>query len=168
VGLSSYLLINFWFTRIQANKAAIKAMLVNRIGDFALLLALLCTFFTFNSLDYDVVFSLVPLAVNYTIVLADFHVSAIDFICLFLFLGAMGKSAQLTLHSVDKNSAWVFKLLKEYENVPLVSQENSLIIRKHTKNLYLQLYFVFIFYTKRRKFLVSSVKSEFLVAVCTF
>ena len=56
VGLSSYLLINFWFTRIQANKAAIKAMLVNRVGDFALLLAIFTIFFIFNTLDFDTIF----------------------------------------------------------------------------------------------------------------
>ena len=62
VGLSSYLLINFWFTRIQANKAAIKAMLVNRVGDFALLLAIFTIFFIFNTLDFDTIFVLVPLS----------------------------------------------------------------------------------------------------------
>ncbi len=52
VGVSSYLLINFWFTRIQANKEAIKAMLINRVGDFALLLAIFCIYFVYNTLDY--------------------------------------------------------------------------------------------------------------------
>ena len=51
VGVSSYLLINFWFTRIQANKAAIKAMLINRVGDFCLLLAIFTIYFVFNSLN---------------------------------------------------------------------------------------------------------------------
>ena len=64
VGLASYLLINFWFTRIQANKAAIKAMLVNRVGDFSLLLAIFAIYFVFNSLDYDTVFSLTPLMLS--------------------------------------------------------------------------------------------------------
>jgi proton-translocating NADH-quinone oxidoreductase chain L len=99
VGLASYLLINFWFTRIQANKAAIKAMLVNRIGDFCLLLAIFGIYFVFNSLDYDVVFSLAPLVVNTKIVVGNFEVPALDMICIFLFLGAMGKSAQLGLHT---------------------------------------------------------------------
>lgn len=99
VGVSSYLLINFWFTRIQANKAAIKAMLVNRIGDFSLLLAIFTIYFVFNSLDYDVVFSLVPLMVDYKIFVGDFQLPAIDLICILLFLGAMGKSAQLGLHT---------------------------------------------------------------------
>jgi len=99
VGLSSYLLINFWFTRIQANKAAIKAMLVNRIGDFALLLAIFTIFFVFNSLDYDVIFPLVPLALNYSLWVGGFEFVIIDLISVLLFVGAMGKSAQLGLHT---------------------------------------------------------------------
>jgi len=99
VGLSSYLLINFWFTRIQANKAAIKAMLVNRVGDFALLLAMFSIYIIFNSLDYDIIFTLVPLFVNYNIVIGTVNFCAIDVICILLFLGAMGKSAQLGLHT---------------------------------------------------------------------
>jgi len=99
VGLSSYLLINFWFTRIQANKAAIKAMLVNRIGDFALLLAIFTIYLTFNSLDYDIIFNLVPLFVNHSIIVGTFTFPALDIICVLLFVGAMGKSAQLGLHT---------------------------------------------------------------------
>jgi NADH-ubiquinone oxidoreductase chain 5 len=95
VGLSSYLLINFWYTRIQANKAAIKAMLVNRVGDFAILFGLFLIYFVFNSLDYDVVFSLalkIPSENSYIF-------SYLDLITLLLFIGAMGKSAQLGLHT---------------------------------------------------------------------
>jgi proton-translocating NADH-quinone oxidoreductase chain L len=99
VGVSSYLLINFWFTRIQANKAAIKAMLINRIGDFALLLAIFTIYFMFNSLNYDIVFSLAPNFLDYRIIIANFEIPAIDLICVFLFIGAMGKSAQLGLHT---------------------------------------------------------------------
>ena len=99
VGVSSYLLINFWFTRIQANKAAIKAMLVNRIGDFGLLIAIFTIYFVFNSLDYDVVFSLIPLAVNYKVIFLGFQLPVLDLIGIFLFIGAMGKSAQLGLHT---------------------------------------------------------------------
>ena len=99
VGISSYLLINFWFTRIQANKAAIKAMLINRIGDFALLLAIFTIFFMYNSLNYDIVFTLTPLFLDYRIILGNFEIPAIDLICIFLFIGAMGKSAQLGLHT---------------------------------------------------------------------
>ena len=99
VGLSSYLLINFWFTRIQANKAAIKAMLVNRVGDFALLLAIFAIYFVFNSLDYDTVFSLTPLMLDHKILVGAIEIPAIDMICVLLFIGAMGKSAQLGLHT---------------------------------------------------------------------
>jgi NADH-ubiquinone oxidoreductase chain 5 len=99
VGLSSYLLINFWFTRIQANKAAIKAMLINRIGDFSLLLAIFAIYFIFNSLDYDTIFSLTPFMLDYKILIGGIKVPALDMICLLLFFGAMGKSAQLGLHT---------------------------------------------------------------------
>ncbi len=99
VGVSSYLLINFWFTRIQANKAAIKAMLVNRVGDFFLLLAMFTIYVVFDSLDYGVVFSLVPLATNETLIIGTYEFNIIDLICIFLFLGAMGKSAQIGLHT---------------------------------------------------------------------
>ena len=99
VGLSSYLLINFWFTRIQANKAAIKAMLVNRIGDFALLLAIFTIYSTFNSLDYDIIFTLVPLFIDSSILVGTARFPVIDIICILLFIGAMGKSAQIGLHS---------------------------------------------------------------------
>ena len=99
VGVSSYLLINFWFTRIQANKSAIKAMLVNRIGDFFLLLAIFTIFVTFNSLNYDVIFSVVPFFVSYNLSFFGYQVGLIDIICIFIFLGAMGKSAQIGLHT---------------------------------------------------------------------
>jgi proton-translocating NADH-quinone oxidoreductase chain L len=97
VGLSSYLLINFWSTRIQANKAAIKAMLVNRVGDFAILLGLFLIYFVFNSLDYDVVFSLALKVPSEQ--LHFFGLSYIDLITVLLFIGAMGKSAQFGLHT---------------------------------------------------------------------
>ena len=99
VGLSSYLLINFWFTRIQANKAAIKAMLVNRVGDFAILLAIFSIYFIFNTLDYEVIFTLVPLVLNYSVVIGFLKLPLLDLICILLFIGAMGKSAQLGLHT---------------------------------------------------------------------
>jgi len=98
VGLSSYLLINFWFTRIQANKAAIKAMLVNRIGDFALLIAIFLIYTVFGTLNYDIVFGLAPYISYTTLTTGITTFSALDIICLLLFIGAMGKSAQLGLH----------------------------------------------------------------------
>ena len=99
VGLSSYLLINFWFTRIQANKSSIKAMVLNRIGDLFILIAIFTVYFVCNSLDFDVVFNLSSLLKLYFIQISFFKISVIDFICLCFFLGATGKSAQLGLHT---------------------------------------------------------------------
>lgn len=99
VGLSSYLLINFWFTRIQANKSAIKAMLVNRVGDFFILLAFFFIYLTCNSLDYDIVFTLISYLAKYKIILCGYELFVVDLIALFLVLGAMGKSAQVGLHT---------------------------------------------------------------------
>ena len=99
VGLSSYLLISFWYTRIQASKSAIKAMLVNRVGDFFILLGLLLIYFIYETLDYSIVFCLVPYFINYEIYISVFKFSIIDAICLLLLLGAMGKSAQIGLHT---------------------------------------------------------------------
>ena len=99
VGISSYLLINFWYTRIQANKAAIKAMLVNRIGDFAILLGLFLIYFVFNSFDYDIVFCLASKVSRETFLFFGLPFSYMDLITLLLFLGAMGKSAQFGLHT---------------------------------------------------------------------
>lgn len=98
VGLASYLLINFWFTRYQANKSAIKAILANRVGDLGIILALSLIYKEFNSLDYDVVFSLVPYSLNSTFSFFSFELNIITLITLFLFIGAIGKSAQLGLH----------------------------------------------------------------------
>jgi len=99
VGLCSYLLINFWYGRIQANKAALKAMIINRIGDFSLVLSMLLIFNTFKSLDYYTVFSLVPCFVNTSIDIFSFKFSIIDVICFLIFIGAVGKSAQIGLHT---------------------------------------------------------------------
>lgn len=89
IGVVSYLLINFYFTRIQANKAAILALNMNRVGDWGLSVAFFALFAIFGSLDFSVVFSLAP-HVNET---------AITIISLLLFSGAMAKSAMLPLHS---------------------------------------------------------------------
>nr|QXO87014.1 NADH dehydrogenase subunit 5 [Stichodactyla haddoni] len=89
VGLCSYLLINFWLTRIEANKAAIKAMLVNRVGDIGFVLAMLAIWDQFGCLDFASTFNTVTL----------FPSNNTTLICLFLFIGAVGKSAQLGLHT---------------------------------------------------------------------
>ena len=99
VGLCSYLLINFWFTRLQANKAAIKAMVINRVGDVGLALGVFSIFVVFKTCDYSVVFSLVPHVVGITYNFLGFEVDAIPAIGLLLFVGAVGKSAQIGLHT---------------------------------------------------------------------
>lgn len=98
VGLCSYLLINFWNTRIQANKAAIKAMLVNRVGDFGLTLGILCIFVIFKCVNYSTVFSIVYNYLNVSILIGNTYFNALDVICCLLFIGAIGKSAQIGLH----------------------------------------------------------------------
>lgn len=99
VGLCSYLLINFWFTRIQANKAAIKAMLLNRVGDFGILIGILFLFVTFKTVDYSTIFALAPLFTTQTILVFNNSYHLLSFIGIFLFIGAIGKSAQLGLHT---------------------------------------------------------------------
>ena len=99
VGLCSYLLINFWFTRIQANKAAIKAMVLNRIGDFGLVLGILIIFIKFKSVDYATVFSITPLFKEHTFIFLNINFNLIDIIGFLLLIGAIGKSAQLGLHT---------------------------------------------------------------------
>ena len=99
VGLCSYLLINFWFTRIQANKAAIKAMLLNRFGDFSIIIALMLIFTNFKAIDFATVSSLTPFFSTKTINFLNFNFSLITTCCLLLFVGAIGKSAQLGLHT---------------------------------------------------------------------
>ena len=99
VGLCSYLLINFWFTRIQANKAAIKAMIVNRIGDFGLALGILTIFVKYQSVDYATVFSITPKFVDQKFFFLNLEIDLLTVICLLLFVGSMGKSAQIGLHT---------------------------------------------------------------------
>jgi NADH-quinone oxidoreductase subunit L len=95
VGLCSYLLISFWFTRIQANKAAIKAMLVNRIGDFGLALGIFGIYITFHSVDYATVFASIPLILGKNFLFLGFDLDVLTVCSLFLFIGAIGKSAQI-------------------------------------------------------------------------
>jgi proton-translocating NADH-quinone oxidoreductase chain L len=100
VGLSSYLLINFWYTRVQANKSAMKAIIVNRFGDFGIYFSLLVIFFFCKSFDFGVVFNLIQLLdAQDGITFLGFNINRVDFIVIFLFLGAIGKSAQLGLHT---------------------------------------------------------------------
>lgn len=99
VGLCSYLLINFWFTRIQANKAAIKAMIVNRIGDLGLALGIMILYYYCKSVDYSTIFSLVPLFLDESFYFFNFNIDILTLSTLLLFIGAIGKSAQLGLHT---------------------------------------------------------------------
>jgi NADH-ubiquinone oxidoreductase chain 5 len=99
VGLCSYLLINFWFTRLQANKAAIKAMLLNRVGDIGLALGVLSTFVAFKTTNYSVIFSMVPYYFDKTFVFFALELGLLNTIGILLFIGAMGKSAQFGLHT---------------------------------------------------------------------
>ena len=99
VGLCSYLLISFWYTRVQANKAAIKAMLINRVGDFSLLLGIVFIFYTFKTLDYSTVFVLAPFFINKKIIIFGSAFNLLNTICFLLFIGSVGKSAQIGLHT---------------------------------------------------------------------
>lgn len=99
VGLASYLLINFWHTRIQANKAAMKAMIVNKIGDFGLSLGIALVFFSFQTFDFSVIFNLVPLILNEKFIFFGFEIDKITLMSLLIFVGAVGKSAQIGLHT---------------------------------------------------------------------
>jgi len=99
VGLVSYLLIGFWYTRPTAIYANLKAFLVNRVGDFGFLLGIAAIYTTFNSMDYASVFAAAPqhAADGYTI-FSGTEWSLLTVICISLFIGAMGKSAQVPLH----------------------------------------------------------------------
>lgn len=99
VGLASYLLINFWFTRLQASKASIKAMLMNRIGDFGLALGIMSIFSHFKSVSFSPVFSCAAQKADHYTILFNCELHTLNCICILLFVGAVGKSAQLGLHT---------------------------------------------------------------------
>jgi NADH:ubiquinone oxidoreductase subunit 5 (subunit L)/multisubunit Na+/H+ antiporter MnhA subunit len=99
VGLASYLLINFWFTRLQASKASIKAMLVNRVGDFGLALGIMGIFAVFKTVDFATVFALAALVSDNTIIFCNIECHYLTTVCVLLFIGAVGKSAQIGLHT---------------------------------------------------------------------
>ncbi|HSW52006.1 MAG TPA: NADH-quinone oxidoreductase subunit L, partial [Sulfuricaulis sp.] len=99
VGLMSYLLIGFWYTRESATYAQLKAFLVNRVGDLGFLLGIAAIYMTFNTLDYAAVFAIAPQMADKTIqVLPGVDWSVMTLIGILLFIGAMGKSAQVPLH----------------------------------------------------------------------
>ena len=99
VGLCSYFLIGFWFKKERATAAAIKAFLVNRVGDFGFALGIFLIFYLFGSVNYSEVFELTPTIVDKNLNFLGLEINAIDLICLLLFFGAMGKSAQIFLHT---------------------------------------------------------------------
>jgi NADH-quinone oxidoreductase subunit L len=99
VGLCSYFLIGFWFKKETANSAAIKAFVVNRVGDFGFALGIFLIFYLFGTVNYNEVFQQIPSVIDKRLNFLGFEVNSIDLICLLLFIGAMGKSAQILLHT---------------------------------------------------------------------
>ena len=99
VGLCSYFLIGFWFKRDSANAAAIKAFIVNRIGDFGFALGIFLIFYLFGTVNYNEVFQQIPQNLNNNLTFLGIHINSINLICILLFMGAMGKSAQILLHT---------------------------------------------------------------------
>ena len=99
VGLASYLLIGFWYKRPAANAAAIKAFIVNRVGDFGFALGIFAVFAVFDTVQYDTVFASAPDQVGKAMAFLGMQVDVLTLICLLLFMGAMGKSAQFLLHT---------------------------------------------------------------------
>ena len=99
VGLASYLLIGFWYTRESANAAAIKAFVVNRVGDFGFALGIFGCFYVFGSIEFDTIFGAAPGQAGKTIHFLSWEFDTLTTLCLLLFMGAMGKSAQFLLHT---------------------------------------------------------------------
>ncbi|MDB4081792.1 NADH-quinone oxidoreductase subunit L [Candidatus Pelagibacter sp.] len=99
VGLCSYFLIGFWFKKDSANAAAIKAFVVNRVGDFGFALGIFLIFYLFGTVNYSEVFQQIPQVIDKELLFLGIEIKAIDLICILLFVGAMGKSAQILLHT---------------------------------------------------------------------
>jgi NADH-quinone oxidoreductase subunit L len=99
VGLASYLLIGFWYQKPSANAAAIKAFVVNRVGDFGFALGIFAIFMLIGSTDFETIFAGAPGLTGKTIDFFGWHADALTLVCLLLFMGAMGKSAQFLLHT---------------------------------------------------------------------
>ncbi len=99
VGLASYLLIGFWYKRPSANAAAIKAFIVNRVGDFGFALGIFAIFVLLGSIDFDMAFSAIDGAKNISVSFLGAELNALTIAALLLFMGAMGKSAQFLLHT---------------------------------------------------------------------
>jgi NADH-quinone oxidoreductase subunit L len=99
VGLASYLLIGFWYHKPEANAAAIKAFLVNRVGDFGFSLGIFAVFYLTGAIDFDTIFAQAPGLVGKSFHFLSWDFGALTVVCLLLFMGAMGKSAQFLLHT---------------------------------------------------------------------
>ena len=99
VGLASYLLIGFWYQRPSANAAAIKAFIVNRVGDFGFALGVFGVYYVFGTLDFERVFAAAPMFAGKSFIFAGYSADILTTLCILLFIGAMGKSAQLGLHT---------------------------------------------------------------------
>ncbi|MGF1446591.1 MAG: NADH-quinone oxidoreductase subunit L [Pikeienuella sp.] len=99
VGVASYLLIGFWYKKSSANSAAMKAFIVNRVGDFGFLLGIFLLFALTGSIQLDVIFEEAPALAEVTIPFLWFEANAVELVAILLFIGAMGKSAQLFLHT---------------------------------------------------------------------
>src|SRR5215510_7778301 len=99
VGLASYLLIGFWYHKPSANAAAIKAFIVNRVGDFGFALGIFAIFMLVGSTDFETIFAAAPSLTGKTINFFGWKADALTLTCLLLFMGAMGKSAQFLLHT---------------------------------------------------------------------
>jgi len=99
VGLCSYLLIGFWYKKSSANAAAMKAFVVNRVGDFGFAIGIFLIFFFYGTVNYNEVFQQTPILAEKEIIFFNIEFSLITLICIFLFIGAMGKSAQILLHT---------------------------------------------------------------------
>jgi NADH-quinone oxidoreductase subunit L len=99
VGLASYLLIGFWYHKPSANAAALKAFIVNRIGDFGFSLGIFGTFLVFGTVSIPAILAAAPGMAGSTIGFAGMQVDTMTLLCILLFIGAMGKSAQLPLHT---------------------------------------------------------------------
>ena len=99
VGLASYLLIGFWYHKPSAHTAAMKAFVVNRVGDFGFILGIIATYSVFGSLYFDEIFNDVEGLQKLSIVMFGFKINVIELIAMLFFIGAMGKSAQIGLHT---------------------------------------------------------------------
>ncbi len=99
VGLASYLLIGFWYHRPSANQAAIKAFVVNRVGDFGFALGIFAIWYIFRDVNFDTIFAAAREKQSVMMPVFGYQVDALTVICLLLFMGAMGKSAQFLLHT---------------------------------------------------------------------